>query len=162
MNNPQSKKTVLDNIEKAQLIDTYRQMYPNTRRYTFRKWNTTQTSRLDFFLISQSLWPYITESQILTRFRSDHNPIKLIIDFKRFESGRGFWRFNNTLLKDTEYVQKINKIIQDTTKEYTNNPDEFSEIYWQNTHINDIQNITLNINPQQFLNTLSMKKEGKQ
>merc|ERR1712002_1242267 len=129
-------------------------MYPNTNRYTYKKWNTTQQSQLDFFLISQSLWPYVTDSQILTRFRSDHNPIKLIIDFKKFENGRGFWRFNNTLLKDTEYVQKINTITKETTKEYTYEPNEFPEIYWENTHINDIQNVPLNINPQLFFDTL--------
>ena len=37
----------------------------------------------------------------------DHAMIDLYITFTKFERGRGFWKFNNSLLNDCVYVDKI-------------------------------------------------------
>jgi hypothetical protein len=50
---------------------------------------------------------------------SDHNIINLEICSKLDnERGRGFWKLNTSLLRDKEYVNKINKTIEDTMEQH--------------------------------------------
>jgi hypothetical protein len=51
-------------------------------------------------------------------YRTDHSMIELELKFNNFIKGRRFWRFNNSLLRDTVYVQKVKDIISETNEEY--------------------------------------------
>ena len=80
-------------------------------------------SRLDFFLISRHLNYQISDSNLKPGFKSDHSLIKLVVDLLHTQKrGKGYWKFNNSLLHDKTYVQLIkeelkilatNKDIQD-------------------------------------------------
>ena len=54
VNNPKSREKVLELIEERSLIDPYRQLYPDSFRYTWRKKNPFKQARLDFFLFIES------------------------------------------------------------------------------------------------------------
>ena len=41
------------------------------------------------------------------------------IDFKEAVYGRGFWKFNNSLLHDEIYIDKVKKEINNVINEYT-------------------------------------------
>ena len=43
------------------------------------------------------------------------------IDFKEAVRGRGFWKFNSSLLLDEIYIDKVKKEINNVTNEYTTN-----------------------------------------
>ena len=60
---------------------------------------------------------------------SNHSPVILDIDFSKFEKGRGFWKFNNSLLYDPIYVESIKKITKKVTTQYStiNNDPNFFE-----------------------------------
>jgi exonuclease III len=45
----------LELIEERSLIDPYRQLYPDSYRYTWRKKNPFRQARLDFFLFTESM-----------------------------------------------------------------------------------------------------------
>ena len=53
-------------------------------------------------------------------------PILLEIDFSRFSQGKGFWKMNNSLLKDSKYVEIIKNIIKRVTCQYARNKDTFA------------------------------------
>ena len=55
VNNPKSREKVLELIEERSLIDPYRQLYPDSYRYTWRKKKTFRQARLDFFLFTESM-----------------------------------------------------------------------------------------------------------
>ena len=40
---------------------------------------------------------------------SDHSIPSIELDFRNFERGRGYWKFNNSLLKDPDYVEIVKK-----------------------------------------------------
>ena len=75
----------------------------------------------DMFLTSNSLSPYITNFEKYPSFRSDHNPIILTIDYSNFKRGKGFWKHNAMLLKDTEYINRINSSIKVNCAKYLKN-----------------------------------------
>ena len=49
LNNPSSRKVVLNMIENLNLVDTFRHFCPDKRRYTWRKSNPVKQARLDYF-----------------------------------------------------------------------------------------------------------------
>jgi hypothetical protein len=51
-------------------------------------------------------------------FRSDHSIIRLKLKFVSFDHGKGFWKHNNSFLKDLDYLKEINKIIGKTIIQY--------------------------------------------
>ena len=106
-NNPQARIALKDKMEEYNLIDIFRELNPDTTKFSWKKHRELKFARLDYFLISTSLLPYIVKADILTTAFSDHSPIVLDIDFSKFVRGRGFWKFNNSLLKDKDYVTLV-------------------------------------------------------
>ena len=110
VNNPKARKVILDYIEEENLLDVWRVSYEDSRKYTWRRLNPViKQARLDFYLISENMFQFVTDTKIIPGYRTDHSGITLklkLIDSKR---GRGYWKLNNTLLKDKDYVSLIKK-----------------------------------------------------
>ena len=87
-NNPQATKVFKEQMEAYDLIDVWRQQHPNDRQFTWRQFNGSKQSRLDLFLISSSLLPFIENSKISPGFCSDHSLIELDVDFSKFTRGK--------------------------------------------------------------------------
>ena len=71
------------------------------------------------FLISQEFTPLVGKIDIVTGYRTDHSFVKLNINLESVSRGRGYWKFNNALLKDETYVTKIKQLILETIKTYS-------------------------------------------
>ena len=68
--------------------------------------------RLDFWLISNSFQDDIENADILTSVKSDHSAIILDIDsVKNINHGPSFWKFNNSLLDDEQYIKLIEQLV---------------------------------------------------
>ena len=44
---------MMEMMEKCELIDVWREVYPEKRAYTWRRFSITKQGRLEFFLISE-------------------------------------------------------------------------------------------------------------
>ena len=69
-------------------------------------------SRLDYWLISNSISDNVCEVDIIQSFKTDHSAIK--IEFKDVGDGvkdPGIWKLNCSLLRDEVYVNEINRMI---------------------------------------------------
>lgn len=73
-------------------------------------------------------------------YRSDHSAVVLELKFNKFSRGRGLWKFNNSLLTDQIYVEKVKKTIF-----------EVHNLYLQGNNLNIFQNHSL------FLEVLLME-----
>ena len=51
----EEKYYLLEIMDKYELIDVWREVYPEKRGYTWQKFNTVQQGRLDCFLVSEEL-----------------------------------------------------------------------------------------------------------
>ena len=74
--------------------------------------------RLDFFLISNTLCPAVSNAEILSSYRTDHSVITVRINTATNPRGQGFWKLNTHLLTESDYINLIRKTITDISKEY--------------------------------------------
>ena len=155
-NNNQNSKSIVDKIKNDfNLVDPWRIYNPSLKAYTWHRKNPVKQARLDFFLISQELMSLVKGVKILPGYRTDHSYIELEIQITNFKKGRGFWRFNNNLLKDLTYANKVKDCILQTKEEYVPSP-------VLRNMINNIpnENLQLNIDDDLFLEMLLMKIRG--
>lgn len=78
-NNPRSQEKVLEIKGNLELSDVWRETNQEIPRFTWHRAHPYQQSRLDFFLLSDNLLPYVKISDILIGYRSDHSFIKLYL-----------------------------------------------------------------------------------
>ena len=68
----------------------------------------------------------------------DHSSILLDLDLIINERGRGYWKFNNSLLKDQQYIDLVKETILAVKQIYTvNNMDNNQETSGLEFSIND-------------------------
>ena len=142
-------------------MDIWRDTHPEARVYTWKKFNQDKMSRLDYFLISSSLLPYVVKTDIIPSFCSDHSGIELEIDFTRFKMGKGFWKFNKSLLKDPSYVllikNTIKRVVAQYANFYENATEEILRQFYDSSCPSSLQHTSLKINPQSFLDVLLLE-----
>jgi exodeoxyribonuclease-3 len=101
--------------EELNLIDVWRTLNPETKRYTWRQGSSAtrlKQSRLDYWLVSVHMMYDLDIVDILSSSRSDHSMIT--IDFFKSDipqRGPSFWRFNASLLKDADYVKIMDLLV---------------------------------------------------
>lgn len=110
-----------------------------------------------FFLISETLFTDTDESKILPGYKTDHSLVLLKFDFGKFEKGRSYWKFNNSLLKDSKYVEEIKNVIKSTKELYA------AQNQTHNLRIEEIpiQDLKLSIDDILFYDVLLMEIRGK-
>ena len=100
---------------------TIRKLCFTTNLYRTRLNPVKKQARLDFFIVSEGIFQLVTESSIVSGYRTDHSGISLKIKFQDAERGRGYWKFNNSLLKDKDYIKIVKDAIEETKDIYANN-----------------------------------------
>ena len=128
----QSRTKLNELLEHHSFFDVFRSFYPNRKSYTWKNPGGRQRARLDMFISSESLRPFIVAYKKLIPFRSDHDPILIEVDFAKFSSGKSYWKHNNSLIKDLEYVQRIKNHFRLTLAKYVRF-DNFNNFYTEAT-----------------------------
>ena len=164
-----ARRAIKDQMEQHNLVDIFRELHPDDKTFSWQKFNQNKQARLDYFLISSSLLPYVQNASILPGICSDHSPIVLDIDFTKFVRGRGFWKFNNSLLKDPEYLEIVKDAIKRVACQYatvngddnffTNATQEELRLFLESQTPETLQGLELKINPQQFLDFCCLKSD---
>ena len=118
--NDRYRNSITSFLENFNLIDAWRVVNPELRRFTWRRSTPIQQSRLDYWMISSHMLYNMIDIDIHASFKSDHSPIKIRFDCNATESrGPGFWKFNASLLDDGDYCEYIKGMIDKLKEEYT-------------------------------------------
>ena len=108
--------------EEYSLIDLWRVRNPNVIQFTRRE-NSRKGmihSRLDFWLTWISISYLIKDVTINIGNSSDHSLISMTIELiETPKRGKGFWKFNNSLLTDIDYIQLVKNIITEIKVDQT-------------------------------------------
>ena len=96
------------------LVDIFRARKPDELLYSHVNKRTLTQSRLDFFLIDKSL-ESISECKYSHGINSDHSYVSLTIKGGQIKRGRGYWKFNNSLLTEDLFVEGVRELITGTT-----------------------------------------------
>ena len=102
-------------IEEYKLTDIWRLRHPNELKFTRREQTRCGLvqSRLDFWLISESISYIINKCGIKPRNQSDHSLINIKIEIlNTMKRDQGYWKFNNKLLHDKAYGELIKSEIE--------------------------------------------------
>ena len=110
---PLLKKHSLSKIIKLNknfnLCGIWRVGNPHKKLFTFRQKHFTGIiqQRLDYIFVSNSLQESVKKTEILNALSSDHSPVFCsFVNNDTFAHGSGVWKFNNSLLLNTEFVKK--------------------------------------------------------
>lgn len=95
INNVKAQEMVLQMMDNIDLCDIWRELNPDCRRFTWRRSRPFQQSRLDFFLVSDSLIVNVADADIMCGYRTDHSCVTLKLTFGESKIKRNtFWKLN--------------------------------------------------------------------
>ena len=97
----------------------------------------------------------IDKGDIKAGYRSDHSIISMDMVFNNFSIGKGIWKFNNSLLKNKDYLKLINEIIEDELIKYA------VPVYQIEFLKNNFNNIMFTVDNETFLEVLIIRIRGE-
>ena len=116
-----SGQTFSEFMGASNLIDTYRYVNPKLKGYTYiHSSDQMRNSRIDYILISAALADAALHSSILPCPAPDHKALTINLVFNKNKRGKGYWKLNNALLKEQDYVNMIKLEIARTINTYSN------------------------------------------
>ena len=97
-------------LTKMDLIDIYKTFHPKTTEYTLFSSAHGTFSRIDQILCHKSSLGKFKKSEIISSIFSDHNVMRLGINYrKKTVKSTDTWRLNNTLLNNMRSLKKSKK-----------------------------------------------------
>ena len=120
--NPSLKTTTLSRVEfllqSYELCDNWRIRNKNTKRYTYRQRTPFIQRRLGYIFVSSDLQDCVRTIDVIPSGNTDHSAVYLQIRLvNENRRGRSYWKFNNSLLSDNGYIEKMNREIERRKKE---------------------------------------------
>lgn len=94
------------------LVDIWRLVNPREREYTFYSHCHKSHSRIDMFLISNTMTKHVTHCKINAIALSDHAAVKLGIDINCDKERKGRWRLNTSLLSHDAFSLSLKEDLQ--------------------------------------------------
>ena len=99
-----------DALNDMDLLDSFRTFHPNAEEYTFFSSAHGTFSRIDHILGHKSNLSKFKKIEILSSIFSDHNAIRLDINYKNKSVwNRNTWRLNNTFLNNQQVTEEIKR-----------------------------------------------------
>ena len=104
-------------LRDSHLLDVYRHMYPKKLSVSWS--DGTMACLLDRIFISNNLADKIEDASFVPITFSDHDLLKfkLLPLPPSVDVGKGYWKFNNSLLKDSDFLGKIRSRISAALEE---------------------------------------------
>lgn len=102
------------------ISDPWKHKHPHSNQSTFHR--GSQHSTLDYWFMPRRLLDSVSNYTITTHPLSDHSLLSVTLEESPQERGPGYWRFNNQLLEDPEFIRKMNDHIATTLRDETDNP----------------------------------------
>ena len=76
--------------------------------------------RLDYWMVSEDLKPLALDTNIKNSTLTDHSAITLTIQSQDYvRRGPGFWKINNSLLKDNNFIDQLSEKIPQFKDKYS-------------------------------------------
>ena len=115
--NPTYRNRLNSFLEVNDMVDPWRICNPTKKMFTWHRGD--KRSRLDYIFCSQHLLNVLSEVSILPGIHSDHSLLYFCINSdKTCVRGKGFWKWNCSLIHDPDYVAHIKELIHNKDVEY--------------------------------------------
>ena len=110
--NNNSIKELNNLVASCDLYDIWRLFNPSIKEYSWSKKNPFIARRLDYIFTSSKILDMSSECRLISVPVSDHRGCLIRLQSSDIVRGKGYWKFNNSLLKDHDYVQKMNDFLE--------------------------------------------------
>ena len=105
------------------LHDIWRLFNSNSKDYTWRHKSKNIIRRIDYILGNESFFDKVSNCEIIDIGNTDHRGILCNFALEEVEWGQSYWKMNNSFLREKEYVNDINVLIDNTIHTYENDLD---------------------------------------
>ena len=168
---PKSRQTLINQTNKYDLIDIYRELHPTGTEKTWRQWNkgsqrADKEARLDYFLVDTAMASYVEVTGVSSPYTSafDHRPVIMKVDFNKVRRGPGYWKFNNSMLDELDFCKKVRDTIARVLFDYQQREDPTKDPLTMNdillmTPLQQAE-IPMTLNPHQLLEFLLFSIKG--
>ena len=110
-NETKATEKINDFLETYDWINIWCYAHQDSKQFTYTRRKPLAMSRIDYFLTPLATLGYIQACDIIPGYLSDHSFVQLEISISTFLRGKGFWKFNNALLYDNDYVTQLNEVL---------------------------------------------------
>ena len=111
-NNDKAAQWLAKHLKGSDLVDLWRQLYPDRHGFTWKRRRPTPIySRLDYILSNKAFLQFLVDIKITPNMFSDHAALEMTISFTPHKRGPGYWKLNTALLRDADYVDKMNTLL---------------------------------------------------
>ena len=118
-----SVNKLIELIETLNLCDMQRKRNPKKRQYTFQQKH-----------LSGIIQRRIIQSEGLDALLTDHSPVFCSISKQNEVNKRkdtGLWKFNNSLISNTDFVKQIKQLIQNIKQQELSESEQTDQIKWE-------------------------------
>ena len=124
-------QSIVEMSNNLNLVDIWRLQHLSLERFTWQNSSGKIRCRLDYWLISKHLIPRTSKTVVKSYYDSDHSPIYAEIQYKNNNksSGPGFWKFNNSLLDNEEFVIHSKFFLTHAKEKHRDTNDK--RLYWE-------------------------------
>ena len=150
-NNRRARDILRQKIESMELFDVWRIQHQHKKTFTwYKSVKSAQMARLDYFLVSNDIMSLSTKSDIIPGYGTDHSAITLDLNVGFKERGKGFWKFNASVLHNREYVDLVKETISKTIEQYLKPGQDITD-----------KEVQLTISDQLFFEMLKLEIRGQ-
>ena len=112
------------------LIDIYRKLDPKTRSFTYESKTINLKLRIDFILVSRPISIEVQNAEICISVAPDHKATFVKIDVRsELKRGPGMWKYNNSLLEDDDFKERVSFYYPQIHEKYTHVKDK--QLLWE-------------------------------
>ena len=95
----------------------WRVLHADQKAYTWSKAQPFIARRLDYCFVSDNVMLSCVSCDIVSLPNTDHRAVILRLSTSSFVRGPGYWRFNNSYLKDPVFVDELNNMLENALTE---------------------------------------------
>ncbi len=106
-------------VQSTSLCDIWRTLHPNEKQFTWRHLSKPILRRIDYMFVNERLQEVVMECSINDFPLTDHKSVLMSIGKDKIHRGPSYWKMNNSLLKDKEYVDNINDLLSEIVADYS-------------------------------------------
>ncbi|GFR72261.1 reverse transcriptase [Elysia marginata] len=89
-------------------------MHADSKEFTWARSNPFIARRLDYILCKNEMQPFVKNSEIIDIPTTDHKEVWIDIKEVTFKKGPGRWQFNASLVRELEFLYRMNSCIKDS------------------------------------------------
>ena len=127
--------------EECCLTDVWRHLHPQAKEFTWKRNSPFIARRLDYLFVNNTIIGKCIKAEIKPFPCSDHEMVCMKVNTQMVKRGPGYWKLNNNMLMDQNFVCMINDVIAETVEKYEGkvNP----QILWDVCKV-EIKNVAAN------------------